>query len=515
MPGPILQKLSFDECARSVTGVPLTPTVPLWPADAFAIVGTVLLRSGAYRIVVHQWPPRQKWNDFIFKLGAKWRHAAATGAAAPAEISKWWTQLYDAREQPLESLHGNSKLTHDLLQILAAADEASVNAGLFGDNDAFASLALDLLAESGGRTLCQTIDPSRAVVLPKLHTPQTGLTFRSLTHHLALYTPGEMLPQWLAAPRTTSLSRVLLLPWPLKIDRKGFKKSKSDLANLPSCYGFFGYDVSAASRGFEIDDVLKAVEAAKKVAGGNIDAVVFPELALRGDDYVEFCEKLDTVVIGGLGRKSNGKLQNYAAFGFPTNPGHLVAKQSKHHRWRLDHRQVEQYGLDALKEKAYWWEHIELGERKLHILNLNDWLTVSVLVCEDLARQEPVSELVRACGPTLVVAILMDGPQLLRRWPGRYASVLADDPGTSVLTITSVGMAKISQPKDAKSSSVFALWNDAKSQPVEIEFMDPNAVGVVLKLRSEFVEEWTADGRSDFGETSYLILDDKPIDVVL
>jgi hypothetical protein len=118
-------------------------------------------------------------------------------------------------------------------------------------------------------------------------------------------------------------------------------------------------------------------------------------------------------------------------------------------------------------------------------------------------------------GPTLAVALLMDGPQLLRRWPGRYAAVLADDPGTSVLTITSVGMARLSHPKDVEPSSVFALWNDAKSTPREIGFKDDSAVGVVLKLRRESFEEWTADGRSDFGETSYLLLDGDPVDVVL
>src|SRR5687768_17746605 len=37
------------------------------------------------------------------------------------------------------------------------------------------------------------------------------------------------------------------------------------------------------------------------------------------------------------------------------------------------------------------------------------------LICEDLARQDPIAELVRHVGPTLVVTILMDGPQLKNR----------------------------------------------------------------------------------------------------
>ena len=50
----------------------------------------------------------------------------------------------------------------------------------------------------------------------------------------------------------------------------------------------------------------------------------------------------------------------------------------------------------------------------------NSW---AVLICEDLARQEPAAELIRAVGSNLVIALLMDGPQLNNRWPARYAAV--------------------------------------------------------------------------------------------
>ncbi|HEX3068765.1 MAG TPA: hypothetical protein VHX14_09310 [Thermoanaerobaculia bacterium] len=510
--------LSISECGQYALGQSLPVDCPSWPVDVFAVVGEILLRSGAYLNVVNAWPPSTKWNDHIFKVGDQWRATAGRVAPPPKEVRGWWAALIREQMQPLDVLQKDTELRGALLQLLAAADEASADAGLYvGDNDDFSALAWETLAESGGRTLCQLIDATRSIVLPKLHTPQTGLTFRSLSHHLALYTGGETQPHWHTAPLLTDLSRVLLLPWPLTIDSKAFKRSKSDLGNLPACYGFFKYETTAATRGFNLVDVRKAVERAAEVAGGAIDAVIFPELALREDDYVELCETLNTIVIGGLGKKRGSKWQNHAAFGFPHHGEVLVQKQSKHHRWRLDRRQIEQYGMEAkFSGKEFWWEHIELGERNLHFLNLNTWLTVTVLICEDLARQEPVSELVRAVGPTLAVALLMDGPQLLRRWPGRYAAVLADDPGTSVLTITSVGMTRLSHPKDGEPpSTVFALWNDAKSTPKEIQFKDNRAVGVVLKLRRESFEEWTADGRSDFGETSYLLLDGDPLDVVL
>ena len=86
-----------------------------------------------------------------------------------------------------------------------------------------------------------------------------------------------------------------------------------------------------------------------------------------------------------------------------------------------------------------------------------------VLICEDLARQDPVTEVIRAVGPNLVFALLMDGPQLRNRWASRYASVLAEDPGCSVLSLTSLGMSRRSRPRLESGpvvdrSSVIALW---------------------------------------------------------
>ena len=63
---------------------------------------------------------------------------------------------------------------------------------------------------------------------------------------------------------------------------------------------------------------------------------------------------------------------------------------------------------------------------------IRETATLSVLICEDLARYDPVLTVMNAIGPNLVIALLMDGPQLERRWCGRYATALADDPGSSV-----------------------------------------------------------------------------------
>jgi hypothetical protein len=129
-----------------------------------------------------------------------------------------------------------------------------------------------------------------------------------------------------------------------------------------------------------------------------------------------------------------------------------------------------------------------------------------VLICEDLARQDPVSEMVRTVGPNLVMALLMDGPQLQTRWPNRYATVLADDPGSAVLTLTSLGMARMSRPFGKPGpSQIIGLWRDGQTGTVEID-LPPGAGAVVLSLANEMVEEYTADRRSDEGTASALVL---------
>src|SRR5260370_18505557 len=105
------------------------------------------------------------------------------------------------------------------------------------------------------------------------------------------------------------------------------------------------------------------------------------------------------------------------------------------------------------------------------------------------------------------MGVLMDGCRLGAGWAARYATVLDDDPGCSVLTLTSIGMAVLSRPMNAVyCSGSVALWKDARSGgPAEITLPD-GAGGLVLNLTMKDIEEWTADGRSDRGCTTYTLL---------
>ncbi|HEX6045694.1 MAG TPA: hypothetical protein VFZ22_14475, partial [Pyrinomonadaceae bacterium] len=184
-------------------------------------------------------------------------------------------------------------------------------------------------------------------------------------------------------------------------------------------------------------------------------------------------------------------------------------KQYKHHRWQLDRTQIRRYGLSSiLSPDITWWESIKIPKRRVSFLNVGDRMTISHLICEDLARQDPIAELVRQVGPTLVVSILMDGPQLKSRWSARYATVLSDDPGSSVITLTSLGMVKRHISEYGAMSRVVALWNESGAgHSREIELAQ-GADAVLLTLRMDETPEKTADGRKEAVATSILRLND-------
>ena len=188
---------------------------------------------------------------------------------------------------------------------------------------------------------------------------------------------------------------------------------------------------------------------------GRVDAVVFPEASLQVGQATRLAKALTRTVIAGEGQpavKENGYRGSNSvsiATPVPGTGGRALNSftRSKHHRWELNASQVSQYGLGGrLDPTRDWWERIEVERRWLQFFTVTEWLTFCVLICEDLAQQEPAAEVIRAVGPNLVIGLLMDGPQLIdkmarsvRNGAGRGSW------GCSVLTVTSLGMARLSR----------------------------------------------------------------------
>jgi hypothetical protein len=116
------------------------------------------------------------------------------------------------------------------------------------------------------------------------------------------------------------------------------------------------------------------------------------------------------------------------------------------------------------------------------------------LVCEDLAQSDDIADLVRSVGPTGIVALLLDGPQLASRWAARYASVMADDPGSAVLTLTCWGLVERCRPHGHDAARVVGLWKDANQGLDEIQ-LEPGACGILLAACANPADRRSNDGR--------------------
>jgi hypothetical protein len=387
------------------------------------------------------------------------------------------------------------------------------------DDSVFEQAAAGLLDDpADGATLCRDVHPSRVRVLPKCRTPRNGLTIRSFSHHLALCGGGEVVPRWQASYTAATAVTVdepaggqlnlLLVPWPAEVQANWFRRSQVAGhfdGRTATGYGYFDYTgPTGVDPVRTADRLLGLVEVAEKTVGP-VHMVVIPELGLTKEEYDLAEQRLTkqrrTILVSGILTPPGGNrlAGNQVALSFPLVGGEASGRmtQRKHHRWMLDRSQIVNYGLGGnLSPEMQWWEASDITERELNFVQFNNWLTTCPLICEDLARSDPVGDMIRAVGPNLVIALLMDGPQLPDRWPGKYATVLADDPGSSVLTLTCLGMTLRSRPPGRTSSRIVALWKEPGGESVPIELPSGDDA-VVLSLAQRPMDEYTADGRPD------------------
>ena len=478
------------------------------------------------------------------------------GRAWLRQLKSWWNVVRRSRHAPIFQAPNDVSipLFHALLQLGAAADEACYGVGQPQPETSMQAAASDRLrfvstndSETGVSAhgaICSTlgwqVHSSRGIVLPKLHVPPTGLTVRALSHHLAFCPATEISPKWYvnhgAAPEHSV--NLLVVPWPTEVWPDQFRACTPQEVGceLPERYGHFAFEPRPPA---DWQNKLIGLLNSALRQTGKVDGVILPELALRNEgEYQELVDRVKTrlqevqtssgsadgvppsiFIVAGVGSEphENGRaIKNKALCSLhlwenvPNEEGHWISspsmEQSKQHSWRLEASQISNYSLGRqLDPSKNWWEHNKIGARDIVFVAWAEWLTLCTVICEDLARPDPLGELVRAVGPNLAIALLMDGRQLPHRWSGRHAVVLADDPGSAVLTLTSIGMVERSTPPDKPPSRVIALWKDPLHGAVEIT-LPKDAEALVLTLTRSLTEEWTADGRSDGGSAAYLTL---------
>ena len=534
--------------------LPTPGKLPYLCTDLFAVMGVLLQRSGAYHHVApDSHAPHAERTLSVSEaertawalLGEKWRgDGVKLGKAPPKELVELWQAFWQHRAQPIYAATDPGGAApawwRPALSLLAIADEAARGLG-FEPPNGEASFQSNLIAYLVEQRVTQdeptfsfsTAETDLACILPKSRTPMVGCTLRSLSHHLALLPPrGLARAYWLpyaapapvgalkkaASPRAPTTPNkplnCLLVPMPFRVQAQAIRGVRTDGGR----WGWFEIEPSwcLASNAIapdafatEVENfwsfILSLIEAAERDVG-EVHVLVFPEAALSSAVFRELKDRLEAtnveLLIAGLFDRNDAQGQayehgNFAALGVIGANG-LISTRPKHHRWRLDESQIQTYALGASLDPNYgWWENIDILSRSLDVYVLRGTTTVTTLICEDLARHDPCQELVRGIGPNLVFALLMDGPQLKARWPARYATVLAEDPGSSVLSFTSLGLIERSNATGlVPPSRKIGLWRDDRGETIELTI--PNdAHALCLNLQATRFEEHALDGRSD------------------
>jgi hypothetical protein len=341
------------------------------------------------------------------------------------------------------------RICQALITLHAIADEACAGTGVAvadvpPHGHRFRGRPRELLARTG--TLSR-INRQRLRVLPCVRNPVGGPTIRSLSRYVCVRGPevdavwNRIRARTVGPEGTAEEGNVLMLPWPLRIDAEDFKPTGAVEGAEFEPHGFFEF---APGELLDLDLADRVLQSARDQEG-SVEIVVLPESTLRPGDIDEL-EALLTrhgvwLVVAGVREPpdTGGRFgADWLHLGVWLGGRWWRYRQNKRHRWSLDDNQSEQYHLaTALPPGVRWWEAMAVPRRTVQVVELGEGVTVVSLVCEDLARLDEVADLLRAIG---LVTTLLEGPQLASRWTARYASVLADDPGSAVVTLTSFGL---------------------------------------------------------------------------
>jgi hypothetical protein len=502
---------------EAVAGGAIADELLEWPPDVFALTDVILTRSEAHRHALSppvglSWPPDEipDWARAVADAGRRWSAWVEDNAGEiPNLIAEEWEIFRESAHLPLEHLTDASewRACVALLTLHAIADEACAGAGVaLTSSDqhgiTYRARGRELLTRTGSLARVPT---QGLRVLPKVRTAPHGTSSRVLSRYAGVHGPGVEARWHKGFTRRPGVdpqvqhANFLLLPWPLRVRASDFHPVEGSVRSLTSePFGFFEF---APAEGLDLELLDRTLMAARDEVD-NVDVVVLPESAVD-EGEIEGLEALLAAhdvrgLIAGVRQAPQRPGQfarNWVHMAAWTGEEWLHIRQNKHHRWSLDESQIGQYHLGgSLHPHIRWWEAMEVPRRVVHFVEGGDGVTLAAVVCEDLAEIDEVADVLRSVGPTIVITPLLDGPQLGSRWAARYASVLADDPGSSVLTLTSYGMARRSRPRGRDVTPIVALWKDAVRGVREIPLED-GAHGVLLTATADLAVRRSGDGR--------------------
>lgn len=542
-------------------GTPDRPTeiheFPLIPSDLFAAAAYLLERGDAYRRIAPDGSRTSSAGTAGYALTSEERlscKAIGDGWAAvflagdtsryyPAAIQAYWDVIIRHRNLPLLTAGPDSgpgrEFWRAVLALLIIADRAFDDLGFkevhynwfyrfsgyatYGDPDE-TNPAIDSTAAINGDvkhvrycnladTVCILVDPYVIRVLPKSRTPAVGCTMRALTENLALLPPrGSVNMHWFhpvkELDRYGNALNLLAIPFPYRIAASDFEPRSRDSSRQHDDWDWFGVAQNwlPSDTGAVAQFVLALIKQAERDCGA-VHGIVFPEYALNWQTYAELVRQIRfnapdvEFIVAGSSSDCSGAEGNFVlTTTFEKNQQErkaLTYARAKHHRWRLDKNQINEYGLaSALDPHKLWWEDMAISAREVGLTTFRKKSIFSALICEDLARSEPCHSAVRSVGPNLVFVLLMDGPQIASRWSARYATSLADDPGSAVLTLTSRGLIeRVNAMGRRTPNNAVALWKDDVNSVSSLD-LPRGAAALLLTLSGENTREATLDGRT-------------------
>ncbi|MGO7116267.1 hypothetical protein [Rhizobium leguminosarum] len=364
-------------------------------------------------------------------------------------------------------------------------------------------------------------DADVGCVQPKGRIAAVGCNLRNLTAHLAfLPHAGNVRCHW-QQPMTSTINNdtdtldILIVPLPLHLEDSWIRRSTTATPNVDTRPNWGNFEIN--QRWLEDEDrlvdlVMDEMKKAKAELGSNnVNGVIFPEYALNESIFNRICDELKLIepslefAICGSSSNCDGENGNFVLtalwYASATDSRgrapskYLLTSRRKHHRWRINGSQIHDYNLtSALDADVSWWETHRIAQREIHFFHFRQTSVFTSMICEDLARSDPCHDILRSVGPNLLFALLMDGPQRNFRWPARYASTLAEDPGTSVLTVTSLALVTRSNLTYSSDKIAIAMWRDETGDVQEL-CLDPGDKSLLLKLTSVSVRDQTLDGR--------------------
>lgn len=505
----------------------------LWPPNTFAVCAKFLYTTGAYKRTISGekgkgWTRQDRLQ--VQSLGHAWKSFILTDLKIPMRpakslLNQIYTVFCQDNWRDISVLGKDSDFVKQLLILFLAADQSfdELDTIRLEYNNIAAKYLRYLKMNHVAEDLYDlSISQNRFGTVHYKHCVcQSGISLNSMSHNLAYIKPDidTLYVEKLANPDDRGVLNLLIYPWPEVVEKSNFQSvSDQQMLEMDDFFGFFEFSHDNIKDGKKVTAKLSQI----REEIGEVDLIVLPECAMTYDNaetvansifnhYKQMAQEQNnpslmddcpTLVTGVFKHGSNSEYGANALMVHYVSAEELgvervqaKTEQKKHHRWFLDRPQIFNYKLgNALTPSKKWWEYIEVSKRSLisYYCERHNY-QMSPLICEDLARQDPVGSVVRALGPNLIIALLLDGPQLRTRWPGRYASVLADDPGGSVLSVTPLGMTLRADGSGFPPSRVVALWSEP-GKSIELS-LDEGKEGILLTLEKAKVDQWTADGR--------------------